>query len=186
MWKFAIIVVGTILAAEGFAGEPRKPARRAPMANFPSLGGHMTPLPASNRLPEFALQIDRAVYRGSVYRLDPELEADGVAVGDRKRILSLLTEADFIPAERLRYFAWCDDPELAVTGWSGYVEALIPNAGGWEARVRISPRLARASSVATITGDFAIERFFIGRNGHVRILGCENSPWALRGSLFDF
>ena len=123
----------------------------------------------------------RSAYRGSIYRSreDPEDQNREVAAAAPR----VLSTADYVPGDRLRYFSWCDRPGLADTGWSGTVGQITPAPNGGLVRVRVQPRLEHALPGIVSTGDCRSEVYHFKTSGEFTYRGAEACIEVLVASL---
>ena len=201
----AILFAGLILSSMGLpvtdpggTGNPRTQsvqpagidADRSPRVRPPAEG---FPVRIYSDAPVRNIPIDPRVhgteisrYRGSSYRCDRDvLMPVGTDVQDA--IATLLTMTDLIPTARSEYFAWCDRrPDIAVIGWGGIINSIVPTEDGWLVCVFVSPKIARVRAVAPATLDSFTEYYTFDRNLAFHFVGGEADPSAMPGSIVEY
>lgn len=173
-------------AAMGPAVDPRAASPLGRVKAHPAFDDIVTPVLTEPVVPQNRPWARWPTYRGSNYRVSPGSAAAELPQAMLDMIETGLTVADFVPFDRLEYFNWCFEPDKAVVGWSGHVEDFRITPIGWVIVVRVSPKLERATSVGTMTGDYLLEGYYFGGGALFEYLGCVPGPHALRKSIFGF
>lgn len=198
MLRVAAQLISFGLAMSSFGAETQEPKTASVLGGFPSdsmalevpvhkqprFEDVVTPIANDRAVPQAWLRNGRPTYQGSVYRVNPRSTAAELSPEAQELMTQALARANFTPVERLEHFDWCDAPDIAIVGWFVWVEDAVVTPMGWLFTVRVSPRLERASSLATLTSDFRLECFYLDRNGWLEYLGSQGNPPTKRGSIF--
>lgn len=132
--------------------------------------------PLKNRLPA-------ARYHGTLVGTNPDLDVDEKV---QQRIAKILTDADWIPQDRLNYFSIYDNPDLVCTHWLVGIMDIKKTGGATVVTLWASPQMtwSGGSGLVRVSDQF-IETYIVTSRG-IKYLNGKGNGSKLRGMVTQY